>query len=87
MAFTQEEHFNNKYRVIERKTGREIKGAFVLLPDIDQAARAAIASYAEATNSYKTSRWLKAWLSRIHRQELLRRRTDKSMFRASYDRD
>lgn len=79
MSPTQEQHYNSKFRVTERKTGKEIKGAFVLLPEIDSAARTAIASYAEATNKPKIARWLRAWLHSIHRQRLCRKRTDGSL--------
>lgn len=36
----------NKYTVTNNETGREVVGAFILKPDTDLAARAALLSYA-----------------------------------------
>lgn len=58
------------FKVIDNRTGKEIRGTFVLLPEHDSAARTALAAYAEATNKPKIARWISAWLMNIHRKRL-----------------
>ena len=58
------------FKVIDNRTNKEIRGAFVLLPEHDSAARTALAAYAEATNKPKIARWIRAWLMNIHRKRL-----------------
>lgn len=42
----------NKYKIINRETGKEVEGQyFVLKPEKDPAARAALEAYASATNN------------------------------------
>ena len=56
---------NDTYKVIDRKTNREMGGAFILFPAKDSAARKALETYANETHSEKIARWLKAWLGYI----------------------
>lgn len=56
---------NSKYRVIDTRTGQEVRGAFVLLPDTDKAARPALAAYAEATDSGRVAKLIRTWLDKI----------------------
>ena len=51
---------------IEERTLWQIRNAFVLLPECDSAARTALAAYAEATSNFKTARFIRALLRRIH---------------------
>lgn len=59
--------FASRYKTIDRATGREVAGAFVLLPESDSAARTAIAAYAEATDNAALARLLRLWLVHLHR--------------------
>ncbi len=56
----------SRYQVIDRKTGQEILGAFVLLPEHDSAARTALAAYGEATRNPKVARFVRTALKQIH---------------------
>ena len=60
------EQMNKTYKVVHVDTGREIQGAFVLLPEHDSSARIALAAYGEATHKPKLSQWIKHRLQEIH---------------------
>jgi len=61
---------NRKYIVMEKETGREVRGTFVLIPEHDSAARIALSSYAEATNKHSLARYIRRWLRSIHEQRI-----------------
>src|SRR5690554_792173 len=53
----------NKYQIINRETGEEVEGQyFVLKPEKDHAARAALEKYAEITNNEQLEQDIYAWL-------------------------
>jgi hypothetical protein len=60
------EHFTRRYKVLDIKTGKEVHGAFVLLPELDIASRTALAAYAETTINEKLACRVRAWLNCIY---------------------
>ncbi|GEM_PF-5927851 len=74
---TPQEHSDGSskgtFRVINRKTGLDISGAFVLLPEVDSAARTALAAYSEATPNPNIARFIRDWLKSIHDRRTLGR--------------
>jgi len=62
------ERSNNRFKIIEVDSGKEIRNAFVLCPDDDIAARVAMAAYAQATKSSKIKHWLNTWLINIEKR-------------------
>lgn len=56
----------NKYRVINRETGKEADGEyFVLKPANDPAARKALLAYARATDNIQLGADITVWISNI----------------------
>lgn len=60
----QDEHngLKRKYIVFKSDTGESVEDCFVLRPDIDDAARAALRAYADATNNEQLSADIRNWL-------------------------
>jgi len=56
----------SRYKVIDQVLGREVRNAFVLLPEVDSAARTALATYGEATRNVKVARYIRRLLHTIH---------------------
>lgn len=63
---------DTRFTVIDNRDGSVVVGAFVLLPEIDSAARTALAAYAEATRNTGIARFIRAWIQRIHIARLKR---------------
>lgn len=62
----QEKGLYNKYQIINRETGQETVGAyFVLKPATDQAARAALKTYALVTDNKQLASDIIAWVSNL----------------------
>ena len=52
-----------KYKVINNRTGEEVKDAcFIMKPETDEAARVAILAYANATDNKKLADDLRKWI-------------------------
>jgi hypothetical protein len=69
---------NKTFKVIHNKTGKEIDGAFILLPKHDSSARVALAAYAEATTNSSLARWIRNTLKDIHDKRKARREKKES---------
>lgn len=53
-----------KYVITKTDTGKPVEGSyFILKPDNDPAARAAMSAYAEATDNQKLRDDLRAWVA------------------------
>lgn len=65
---------NSKFRVIHIETGEEVKGAFVLIPDYDAAARVAMAAYAASTRNASIAKWIGVKLSEIKQRRIKNKR-------------
>jgi hypothetical protein len=62
-----------RFKVIDTKTGDVVRNAFVLLPEVDSAARTALATYGEATRNVKVARYIRRMLHGIHNVRAERR--------------
>lgn len=56
-----------KYIVFKADTGEAVENCFVLRPDIDSAARAALKAYAEATDNKQLSNDIINWVKEIEK--------------------
>ncbi len=59
---TKEPFLDWKYRVIEHKTGNEVKDFFLLFPAVDPIARVALKAYAQTTPNKLIARYIIHWL-------------------------
>ena len=66
------QQYLSPYVVIDTRTGKEVKSAFIFFPEQDSAGRVAMAAYAEATINVSVSRYIRGWLSRIHQSRVER---------------
>lgn len=57
-----------KYIVLKSDTGEPVENCFVLRPDIDEAAIAALFAYASATSNAQLQADIKLWIRRIVRK-------------------
>lgn len=67
----QEEYdgLKRKYVVLKSDTGEIVENCFVLRPDKDKAAIAALLAYADATNNQVLAKDIRAWISIISAEE------------------
>ncbi len=59
---------NKRYLVIDKQTNQEVEGAFILRPEIDHAARMALAAYAASTKDSNTKVYIEKRLKEITRE-------------------
>ena len=55
----------DKYSVVNKETGEQAKGVFVLKPSSDPAALKALKTYAEATTNFILKSEIEEWIKRI----------------------
>ena len=60
-----EEGLYDKYKVIKNSTKEEVAGAFVLLPESDPIAIAALKTYAELTDNVELANNIECWLETL----------------------
>ena len=60
------EGLKRKYVVLKSDTGECVEGCFVLRPDKDPAAKAALMAYAAATTNEKLAEDIMSWLSSMY---------------------
>lgn len=67
----QEEYdgLKRKYVVLKSDTGEIVENCFVLRPDKDKAAIAALLAYADATDNQVLAKDIRAWISTILAEE------------------
>lgn len=67
----QEEYdgLKRKYVVLKSDTGECVENCFVLRPDKDKAAIAALLAYADATDNHVLAKDIRAWISIIPAEE------------------
>ena len=65
---TKYEGLKRKYIVLKSDTGETVENCFVLRPDIDEAAIAALFAYASATSNAELQADIKLWIRRIVRK-------------------
>lgn len=68
---TQENYdgLKRKYVVLKSDTGECVENCFVLRPDKDKAAIAALLAYADATDNHVLAKDIRAWISTIPAEE------------------
>lgn len=63
------EGLKRKYVVLKSDTGECVEGCFVLRPDKDPAAKAALMAYAAATKNEKLAEDIMSWLSSMYGEQ------------------
>lgn len=58
-----------KYVVLKSDSGEPVEDCFVLRPDKDKAAIAALIAYADATDNQVLAKDIRAWISAIPAEE------------------
>lgn len=67
-----EDKGRTSYMVINKDSYEEIKGAFILFPERDSAARVALRAYGEATRNKNVRRFIDHWMREIHDRRAMR---------------
>jgi len=57
--------FEPRYKVIDRKTGIEVRRVFILRPVKDAAARMALRTYAQETPDQAMREFIRLWLEEL----------------------
>lgn len=68
---------NDKYLVIDRQINQEVEGFFILQPEIDAAARTALATYGACTKDINTKEYINKRLIEIETSPLAGERKNK----------
>ena len=63
----EERGLYNKYRIVNTETHMPVEGHFVLRPDRDPSALAALMHYAQLTPNATLAADLEAWIKRLQR--------------------
>lgn len=62
-------NISSRFKVIDRQTGKELKDVFVLTPETSEAARIALAAYAEASRGKGVRGRLLVWLDELRKKD------------------